>query len=310
MTTLVASSVVRGSRQGDSHGGVYLVDFAREEVRQALDWNSGDIDFQGRGWDRGLRGIAFDRDDVYIAASDELFVYGPDFRRRNSWRNRYLKHAHEIFRYGRTLFVTSTGFNCVLAFDLDRKAFNWGLAIDMEGGEYVSRTFDPNGPRGPRFRNIHHINNVWCDESGMYISGRNTRALLRYNGRDVAAVCSLPQGVHNARRYRDGVIFNDTESNVVRFASPTRDIVFKVPEFDPSELTHTDLDDSAIARQGFGRGLTVIDDGLLAAGSSPSTITLYDIDAGKALRSVTLTKDIRNSIHGLEPWPFETGQAA
>ena len=32
MTTLVASSVVRGTNQGESHGGVYLVDFARQQV--------------------------------------------------------------------------------------------------------------------------------------------------------------------------------------------------------------------------------------------------------------------------------------
>ena len=78
---LVTTSVVRGSHQGESHGGVYLIDLEQREVRQAIDWNKGDIDWQGRGWDRGLRGIAFDGELVYIAASDELFAYTPDFRR-------------------------------------------------------------------------------------------------------------------------------------------------------------------------------------------------------------------------------------
>jgi hypothetical protein len=53
VTTLIASSVVRGSQQGESHGGIYLVDFQRQAVRQVIDWNSADIDWQGRGWDRG-----------------------------------------------------------------------------------------------------------------------------------------------------------------------------------------------------------------------------------------------------------------
>ena len=79
-----------------------------------------DIDWQGRGWDRGLRGIAFDGETVYIAASDELFAYRPDFRPLGSWRNRYLKHCHEICRHERTLFLASTGFDSVLGFDLDR----------------------------------------------------------------------------------------------------------------------------------------------------------------------------------------------
>ena len=76
---LVTTSVVRGSRQGQSHGGVYLIDLEHRSVRQTIDWNRGDIDWQGRGWDRGLRGIAFDGELVYIAASDELFAFTPDF---------------------------------------------------------------------------------------------------------------------------------------------------------------------------------------------------------------------------------------
>ncbi len=91
---LLTTSVVRGSQQGQSHGGVYLVDLEAQSVLQTLDWNKADIDWQGRGWDRGLRGIAFDGDQIYIAASDELFAFSPDFRRIASWRNRYLKHCH------------------------------------------------------------------------------------------------------------------------------------------------------------------------------------------------------------------------
>ena len=70
LPTLIATSVVRGSQKGQSHGGVYLIDFQNQKVDQKIDWNSGDIDFSGRGWDRGLRGIEFTEDAVWIAASD------------------------------------------------------------------------------------------------------------------------------------------------------------------------------------------------------------------------------------------------
>ena len=80
MVKLVTSSVVRGSQRGESHGGVYLVDLERQSVQQTIDWNTADIDWQGRGWGRGLRGIAFADDKVYIAASDELFAYTPGFQ--------------------------------------------------------------------------------------------------------------------------------------------------------------------------------------------------------------------------------------
>ena len=126
---LVTTSVVRGSQQGESHGGVYLLDLESQEVTQVLDWDRAGIDWQGRGWDRGLRGIAFDGETVYIAASDELFAYSPDFRLLGSWRNPYLKHCHEIAVWDRRLFLASTGFDTVLGFDLDAKVFSWGMHV-------------------------------------------------------------------------------------------------------------------------------------------------------------------------------------
>ena len=91
---LIATSVVRGSQQGESHGGIYTVDFEKQTGDQHVDWNTSDIDFEGRGADRGLRGIAFDGNDIYVAASDELFCYDRDFQITKSYKNHYLKHCH------------------------------------------------------------------------------------------------------------------------------------------------------------------------------------------------------------------------
>ena len=35
------------------------MDFDKKEAEQHVDWNTSDIDFEGRGADRGLRGFAF-----------------------------------------------------------------------------------------------------------------------------------------------------------------------------------------------------------------------------------------------------------
>src|SRR3954447_25705914 len=93
---VVASSVVRASDQGESHGGVYLVDLRTGTSEQVIDWNDARISWEGRGADRGLRGIAFAGDEVYLAASDEVFVYDRSFRQLRAHTNRYLKHCHEI----------------------------------------------------------------------------------------------------------------------------------------------------------------------------------------------------------------------
>jgi len=304
VTILIATSVVRGSQQGESHGGVYLVDFDRERVAQPVDWNTMGIDWQGRGWDRGLRGIAFDGDEVYIAASDELFRYTPDFRLLGSYRHPYLKHCHEIFRHERTLFVTSTGFDSILGFDLDAKGFSWGLAITAAGDDFSARPFDPCKAEGPTATNRLHLNSVHCTSGGMYLSGLRTGGMLLFNGREIRRTVSLPNGVHNAQPFRGGVLFNDTQADLVRFATRERERAFRVPRYSPEQLTHTDLDDSRIARQAFGRGLCPVSDTLVAAGSSPSTIALHDLETGRTRRQVTLTFDIRNAIHGLAVWPF------
>ena len=305
MTILIATSVVRGSRQGESHGGVYLVDLDRQRVAQAVDWNRTNIDWQGRGWDRGLRGIAFDGGKIFIAASDELFVYDRDFNNLASYRSPHLKHCHEIFRYKRRLYLTSTGYDSVLGFDLDELKFTWGLHIDPVADGFRGLPFLPGAVDGPPPSNDLHINNVHCTRQGLYIGGMRTGGLLRYTGKRIEKVVSLPPGIHNAQPYRDGVLFNDTSSDEVRFISADKQRTFQVPSYDPELLTHTDFDDSKTARQAFGRGLCVIGDGVVAAGSSPSTITLHDFESIKTTLSINLTMDIRNAIHGLEVWPFD-----
>ena len=307
MVTLVTTSVVRGSRQGQSHGGVYLIDLDRRAVVQTIDWNRTDIDWQGRGWDRGLRGIAFDGDTVYIAASDELFAYAPDFRPLGSWRSQYLKHCHEIAVYRRSLFLTSTGFDSILAFDLDRRQFHWALHVSMEDYRFKGTAYDPVRPDGPMMLNKLHINNVHCSDAGMYVAGLHTGGMLHFNGRKVNMSVELPPGSHNAQPFRDGVLFNDSQADALRYSGRgegSEDRAMSVPKYDPAQLLNRDLDDAAIARAGFARGLCVLSDSVVAGGSSPSTITLYDLAANKRLLSVNLSMDVRNAIHGLEVWPY------
>jgi len=304
MTNLIATSVIRGSRQGDSHGGVYLIDLERQRVKQTIDWNDTGIDWQGRGWDRGLRGIAFDDERVFIAASDELYVYAPDFQLIASYRCPYLKHCHEIFCYKRRLFLTSTGFDSILGFDLDENRFSMGLHITKRQEELAATPYDPNDTRGPAAGNEFHLNSVYCDSRGMFISGLRTEALLVYAGHSIASVTAVPRGAHNARPFRDGIVFNDSDFDVMRFVAPDKQRIFRFPRYADEQLTHTDMDDSRIARQAFGRGLCAINDHVIATGSSPSTITLHDLESMKTTVSINLTMDIRNAIHGLEVWPY------
>src|SRR5690606_12983273 len=267
-------------------------------------WNTADIDWQGRGWDRGLRGIAFDDERVFIAASDELFAYDRNFVLLASYRSPYLKHCHEISRFRRRLYLTSTGFDSLLGFDLDENRCSWGLAFSAGGGGIQCTAFDPAGSNGPAPSNKLHLNSVCCLERGMYFSGLKTGGLLKFDGQKVVPVVTLPEGTHNAMPFRDGVLFNDSKADVVRFVSPDSERPFPVPRYHADEFTHTELGDPPVARQEFARGLGVVDGIVTAAVSSPSTITLHVLDRGKSTLQVTLSHDVRNAIHGLEVWPF------
>ncbi len=312
LPTLLASSVVRGARQGDSHGGLYLLDFARQDIRQVVDWNSGDIDWQGRGWDRGLRGIAFYGGEVYVAASDELFVYDRAFRLQRSFRCIYLRHCHEICVLGRHLYLVSTVNDSILAFDLERQRFFWALHIERTGEGYEGHAWDPagldgpGGAMGPPPQNRLHLNNVWADESGLYTCGLRSGGLLRIGSdHTVRRVVELPDGTHNARPFREGVLYNDTAADRLRWDRRDGSAVsFAVPHYPGDELERLDLGDEQVARQGFGRGLCVIDQRFVAAGSSPSTVSIYDLESGTDVMRVNFSRDVRNAVHGLEVWPY------
>lgn len=304
---LIATSVVRGSQQGESHGGVFTVDFEAQEGAQHVDWNTDDIDWEGRGADRGLRGITFNGDDIFIAASDELFVYDRDFKIRYSHRNKHLRHCHEICTQSGRVFLTSTGFDSLLSFNLATNEFDWAFQLQKPYDKWSGFAYDPSAGAGLRPVNDFHLNMVFVDNTGIYFSGLRTNALLHLNDRmEVSEVCNLPLGTHNARPWKDGVLFNDTASDCVRYVETGgSESAYAIHSYDESEIEFAGIDDSKVARQAFGRGLCPVGDRFVAAGSSPSTITLYDLETDQKVGFVNLSMDIRNAIHGLEVWPYD-----
>jgi hypothetical protein len=321
---VVLSSVVRSSHQGESHGGVYLVDFATRAVEQVLDWDDPSISWEGRGADRGLRGIAFHGDRVYLAASDEIFVYDKTFRMKGSFRNTYLKHCHEIAVDGDRLLVTSTGFDSVLEYDLAREAFTAGYLIRYDGlnewrrkmaqaGAPIGlfrptprlRAFDPADSGGPAPADTTHVNNVTTLGGNILACGTKLARVVAISGAALSTYARVPFGSHNARPFRDGVLMNHTRSDRICYLSRSGRILRSWPivQHEAGSLEGATLSTDQ-ARQAFGRGLAVVDDGHFVGGSSPATVSLYAFDREEPISTITLTRDVRNAVHGLEVWPF------
>ena len=153
-----------------------------------------------------------------------------------------------------------------------------------------------------------HLNNVHCTQGGMYLTGLKTGGMLLFNGREVQMAVELPPGTHNARPFRDGVLFNDTEANAAalrRRGEGREDRAMSVPRYPDESLLNRDLDQSgdrapglrARARRALGhaggRRLVAVH----GLGLRPA--------ANERVLSVNLTMDVRNAIHGLEVWPFD-----
>jgi hypothetical protein len=309
MASLLATSVIGGNHQGKGHGGIFLIDLVEQQVRQLIDWSRIDIDWRGRGTELGLRGIAFHEETVFLAASDELFAFNPDFSLRGSWKNPYLKQCHEISVYEGQVFLTSAAYDSILAFDIGKQAFHWALYVEPQEFRFNGRIFDPRSEDGPLMLDKMHLNSVVANRDGMYIAGSGSGGMLHFNGNTITMSATLPAGTHNAQPYREGVLFNDSEAMVVRFASPDsepeEDRVFPLPHIPEEKLSGMDRDAGPAAGVRSGRGLCVVKDGLIAAGSSPSTVALHDLASGKTALSVSLSTDVRHAIHGLEVWPFD-----
>lgn len=306
LPTVIASSVIRSAQQGESHGGVYIVDLSSGKFRQVIDWNDPGISWEGRGWDRGLRGIAFYGERVYLAASDEIFVYSPTFQLIESFRNPYLKHCHEIFIHEDRLYLTSTGFDSILEFDLSKKTFSRGYFVQKaQNGSYTLVPYDPNTSEGPQASMECHINHVFWQNGTLFVSGTKLNTLLAVNKGVVESYAVLPYTTHNARPYREGVLCHDTANDRVAYFDRSGRLIegFPIVRYPQEQLTWTHLTADR-ARQAFGRGLCVTDDNLIIAGSSPSTISVYRFGERNPLRSVQLTNDVRNAVHGLKVWPY------
>jgi hypothetical protein len=301
---IVTTSVVRAAGRGDSHGGVCIVDPNDGTVTYCIDWNRSDIDVDGRGGDRGLRGIAFYRNRLLIASSTAILEFDRDFTYIGQWTCRYLKHCHEVAIDGSLLYITSTGFDSIIVYDLDRRTFVTALHLMSSAQGIRLKTFDPMTDIGPAPSNSFHLNNVVCDAGQIFFSGLRTPGLLKTDGRHLTLAAKLPKGTHNARLFGDGVLFNDTQDDCSRYKSTNTNIRFPAPEYPLEEILNINDVENTIARPYFARGLCIVNPSVIAAGFSPSTVALYSLTDGSALTTVNISMDVRNSIHGLELWPW------
>jgi hypothetical protein len=322
---LICTSTIRSVQKGDSHGGIYIVDFENDSFKQVVDWNEVNIDWAGRGGDRGLRGIEFYEGMTIISSSDELFFFDKDFNIVESYRNPYMKHSHELHKQGDKLYVTSTGYDAVLVFDLPSRKFEKGYCVRPASNkrkaldnyrnylkfmwfkDYELQEFDPDKGDGPHAEDIIHINHVKADGDKFYISGTKFNSLIEVDMAKgaITNLTKIHYGTHNAQWNGGRLLFNDTKEDRALLKSKEGKVLrrYHIQEYDTTQLSNTDIPQDH-AKKGFCRGMALFGD-YLAVGYSPSTVSVYELEGdGQPIKTMNISLDIRNTIHGLAVYPY------
>lgn len=283
---LVASSVVRGSNTVTGSGGLYLVDLETRSIQQPIVLADPGFEWVESGRERGLRGIAFDDDRMYCAASDALYAFDTAFEFQERYTNSYLQYCRGIAVVERKLFIVSSGCDSIIGFNLDTHKFDWALQIKSRGPAIGAHPFDPAGDDGPLLISKLDLRGIYCDGTGMYITCN--LGLLRFTGRAVGIAIELPPGANDARPFRNGVLFNDSDAGKLRYA-------------DRGEGD----EDRSLSTGSFNRGLCTLNGAVVAAGLGPSGIAVYDLAANQRLLKVQMSAAANEAIHSMSVWPFD-----
>ncbi|MGI9221283.1 MAG: hypothetical protein ACR2QS_09640 [Woeseiaceae bacterium] len=280
------SSALRATGTEAGSGSLYLVDLEAQSVLQPIDLNNAKFPWADNGRKRGLRGIAFDEDTMYCVASDALYTFNSAFEFQNSWTNPYLKYCRGLAVFDGKLFIVSSGFDSIIGFDLATQEFDWALQIKSRGAAIGAHPYDPNSDDGPIMVAKLDLREIFCDGTGMYVTGKP--GLVRFIGKEISVAAELPPNSHDARPFRDGILFNDGEAGTLRYTG----------RGEGEEDRTMDAGESA-------RGLCVLNGAIVAGGASPAKVSVYDLAANRQLISVQISDDENTSISAVAVWPFD-----
>jgi len=329
---IITSTVVRASQKGEAHGAVYLIDTEKEIVDKVIDYQAIDLDWTGRGGERGLRGIAFYKNRVYLAAHDRILIYNTAFMHIGNIENQYFGQIHEIMICEDRLYITSTSFDSIIIFNLKKmefelsfcvrslsnklkkknfwffsKQFQWGIRktwMRMFKYRPKARVFDPNSNIGPERNDLFHLNSVWHLDKTTYFSGGRFNYILSCKDARIFNEVKINFGTHNTMPFENGFLYNDTGIGRIlyRDVSGVEKLALDIQRYPDSKLINSDLPDQ-IAKPYFYRGLCKFDGNYIIGGYSPASIVVFDIN-GNFIKNIMISYDIRQAIHGLEIWPY------
>jgi hypothetical protein len=308
---IICTTVIRAAKQGDIHGGLYVLDTDTEEVIHHAPYEKDFINDNERGGERGLRGISVLDDRIIVADSAgfiELDRNTYEIKRTHQDKE-YFKSIHEMVFHDGHLWVTSTAYDAVVKVDLDFNVVDfWELSgISLSNSKRLTGKSSIT-PETKNEEDQYHINSITVNDDKVKVSGLLTDL---HNLEDMSVSTPIPKFtintsgyitrvdtfsfVHNFYEYHDMSIANLTTFNSLGiYNKPDGWKQIRIPRMKNAKYS---IDKVAV--NNWNRGLARKDNKIII-GSSPARILIYDLEADKFEKEIQLEKDIRHAVHGLE----------
>lgn len=254
---MYCTTVYRGITQG-RHGILYEVDIETGDYKILLDYND-EIDYSGRGGDRGLRGIAKIDNNLYVCTSKSVLKLDLKGNILDRLDHQYLGWLHEAIADDTGFSVVSTKYDLILHYNINKNIWDNIVHVNQDGNlQYL-----PNNAK-IKPNNLWHLNSI----SEYTLSGLRLPFVLPNK-------IQIPYGTHNARIINGKMFYNDTERNTIIFGDKSH--MFK-------DYT-------------FLRGAAFTEDKIIV-GQCPASLHVFDYELN-FIKSITLCLNKNVSIQSI-----------
>jgi hypothetical protein len=284
---VLATVVLRTSKPQEAHGYLIAIDWGTRRVLRTIAAPGlySELGYRNRGGRRGFRGLARHRGQVWLAASDAIYILDPETLGIDGVvSHRYMGSIHDLFADGDGVWVTCTGADGIFKINREQEVLDerW-----VKG-------------RPERDLRIHfddtldtlHVNSIYRHGGDLYFYAAFTGEVFRVTASGVEVTHTIEPMCHN--------VFQD-EGGFFRAVSPVSELRYGettvvLPREGPSrEFTHP----------GWLRGLEWLPNGHVLVGSSPARIFEVDLKAGRLVDQLVLKEDSNWTISGITVLPGE-----
>ena len=199
---IICSTVVRAAKQGDIHGGLYVVDIDSEEVLYYAPYEMDFVNDNERGGERGLRGICVLSDRIIVSDSAGFTELDREtYQIKRTFQDRdHLKSVHEIVVHDDHIWATSTAYDAIAKYDLDfnLKGFWQILGENVDDYKVLTGKKEITSEEKTEDDNFH-INSIFVSDGRITFSGLITPL---YDFETMEEVCEIPAfGRNNSKSF-------------------------------------------------------------------------------------------------------------